>query len=123
MGAIDILRLKPAFNDEQAEALALLVDENMATKRDIADVKRDIAEVRRDVEALRGEVQRDIEALRTELKRDIEAQKTELTDTIDMRTKDLRLEIEKSRNDMTRWVVGMGLATIGVLFTLIKVFA
>ena len=112
MGAIDILRLKPAFNDEQAEALALLVDENMATKRDIADVKRDIAEV-----------QRDIEALRTELKRDIEAQKTELTDTIDMRAKDLRLEIEKSRNDMTRWVVGMGLATIGVLFTLIKVFA
>ena len=116
MGAIDILRLKPAFNDEQAEALALLVDENLATKRDIADVKRDI-------EVLRTELKREIEALRTELKRDIEAVRTELSDTINMRTKDLRLEIEKSRNDMTRWVVGMGLATIGVLFTLIKVFA
>jgi hypothetical protein len=109
MGAIDILRLKPAFNDEQAEAHARLIDENIATKRDIADVHRGIEE-------LRTELKRDI----AEVKRDIEALRKELTHSIDSRAKDLRLEIEKVRSDVIRWVVGMGLATIGILFALMR---
>jgi archaellum component FlaC len=114
MGAVDILRLKPAFNDEQAEALARLIDENIATKRDIADVHRSIEE------------------LRTELKRDIEQLRKELTDAIDSRAKDLRLEIEnvrleierlrgemeKGRNDLTRWIVGFGIAIIALMVAL-----
>jgi hypothetical protein len=104
MGTVDILRLKPAFNDEQAEALARLIDENLATKQDIAEVKRDI------------------EALRVELKRDIESLRKDMTESLDSRAKDLQLEIEKVRSDVTRWVVGMGFATIGVLFALIRFF-
>jgi hypothetical protein len=98
MGAVDILRLKPAFTDEQAEALARLIDENLATKRDIADVQRDIAEVRHDIEVLRKE----------------------LTDAIDSRAKDLRLEIEKVKWDVAKWVVGMGVVIIGILATIIR---
>lgn len=104
MGAVDILRLKPAFTDEQAEALARLIDENIATKRDI--------------EELRVELKRDL----TDVKRDIEALRKELTDAVDSRAKDLRLDVEKVPSDVTRWVVGMNLVTIGVLFTLIRLF-
>ncbi|HEX2257629.1 MAG TPA: hypothetical protein VHG92_13205 [Afifellaceae bacterium] len=121
MGAVDILRLKPAFNDEQAEALARLIDENVATKRDIADVHRSIEE-------LRTELKRDIEALRTELKHDIEALRTDLSNSIDGRAKDLRTEIERLRGDVERgrydlikWIVGVGAVIIGVLVAVIQV--
>jgi chromosome segregation ATPase len=121
MGAVDILRLKPAFNDEQAEALARLIDENIATKRDIADVHRSIEE-------LRTELKRDI----AEVEHRIEALRKELTDAIDSRAKDLRLEIEnvrleierlrgemeKGRNDLTRWIVGFGIAIIALMVAL-----
>jgi hypothetical protein len=73
--------------EAQAEALAdeqkRLLDEQLATKRDIedvrreiellrAEVKREIEEVRREIELLRGEVKREIELLRGEVKREIE---------------------------------------------------
>ena len=93
MGAVDILRLKPAFTDEQAEALARLIDENLATKQDI--------------EALRRELKSDIETTRAELRLEIER---------------LRSDVEKGRGDLIKWIVGMGIAVIGVLFTLIRFF-
>jgi hypothetical protein len=114
MGAVDILRLKPAFNDEQAEALARLIDENIATKRDIADVHRSIEE-------LRTELKRDI----AEVEHRIEALRKELVDAIDSRAKDLRLEIERLRSevdrgriDLTRWIVGFGIAIIALMVAL-----
>ena len=57
--------------EKQAEVIAYeqrsLIEDQLATKHDIAEVKRDIAEVKRDIEELRAEVKRDI----AEVKRDI----------------------------------------------------
>ena len=67
MSMAQVLRLKPAFNDDQAEALAALFDEEAATKRDIAALSAEVekfkVEVKADLEKLRLEVQRDLKSL------------------------------------------------------------
>ena len=65
--------------EKQAEVIAYeqrsLIEDQLATKHDIAEVKRDIeelrAEVKHDIEELRAEVKRDIEELRAATKRDL----------------------------------------------------
>ena len=76
-------RLKEAgFTEQQAEALAdaeaELIEQNLATKRDIADIKRDIADVKRDIKelevTLRNEIKQldvKIEQIRSDLSRDL----------------------------------------------------
>ncbi|MGZ8216546.1 coiled-coil domain-containing protein [Methylomagnum sp.] len=79
------------FSDQQAEtqaeALAEVVDRQLATRADMqahednlrrdieliqANLKRDLAEVRKDIEIIRAELKRDIDQSRAELKRDME---------------------------------------------------
>jgi len=65
-------RLKEGgFTEPQAEALAKFIEENLATKRNIAELKRDIVDIQRDLKELEVALKRDIEELRVELKRDI----------------------------------------------------
>ena len=97
MSMAQILRLKPAFTDEQAQALAGLFDEEIATKRDIEVLRHDIELVKLDVERFRAELKADIEKLRLEVQRDIKGVEAHLV----------------------RWMFGQGIAVIGVLFTLL----
>ncbi|MGH8609156.1 MAG: hypothetical protein ACREX9_17605 [Gammaproteobacteria bacterium] len=97
-------RLKEAgFTEQQAEALAAaeaeFIDENLATKRDIADLKRDIADAMRDIkeldlkiEQVRVELKRDIKELEVALKRDIKELETKLAR--DMRDLEYRMTIK-----------------------------
>ncbi len=64
MSMAQVLRLKPAFSDEQAQALAGLFDEAVATK---ADLDRLDIKLTSEVEKLRLEVQRDIKAAEARL--------------------------------------------------------
>jgi hypothetical protein len=72
--------LAAGFSESQAEvqaqAIAELVNEQLATKRDLKELE---AALRRDIEALRTELKRDIEALRTELKRDLKELELRIT--------------------------------------------
>ncbi|MCA1853080.1 MAG: hypothetical protein LC647_11985 [Beggiatoa sp.] len=61
-------RLKEAgFTEQQAEALAHaeaeLIEQNLATKRDIADLKRDIKELEVKIEQIRSDLARDLKDL------------------------------------------------------------
>ena len=61
-------RLKEAgFTEQQAEALAdaeaEFIEQNLATKRDIADIKRDIADVKRDIKELEVTLRNEIKHL------------------------------------------------------------
>jgi hypothetical protein len=61
-------RLKEAgFTEQQAEALAHagaeLIEQNLATKGDIADLKRDIKELDVKIEQIRSDVARDLKDL------------------------------------------------------------
>jgi hypothetical protein len=76
-------RLKEAgFTEQQAEALAAaeaeLIEQNLATKRDITDIKRDIADVKRDIKELEVTLRNDmkqldvkIEQIRSDVARDL----------------------------------------------------
>ncbi len=93
MSMAQVLRLKPAFNDEQAQALAGLFDEEVATKRDTTALSVEL-------DKFKAELKADIERLRLEVQRDLKATEA-------------RLVI---------WVVGQGAATIGILFALQQFF-
>ena len=94
------------FTEEQAEVLATeqvnLLNSNLATKADIAEVRREIAEVQREV----AEVQRDIEALRQETKAEIAG---------------VRREIEALKAGLLKWLYGAMFAQAGLIVTLVKV--
>ncbi|MFH0342188.1 MAG: hypothetical protein ACHBNF_08675 [Chromatiales bacterium] len=69
-------RLKEAgFTEQQAEALAdaeaEFIEQNLATKRDIADIKRDIADIKRDIKELEVKLEVKIEQIRSDLSRDM----------------------------------------------------
>jgi predicted phage-related endonuclease len=85
-------RLKEAgFTEQQAEALAdaeaEFIEQNLATKRDIADIKRDIADVKRDIKELEVTLRNEIKQLGVTLRGEI---------------KQLDVKIEQIRSDLAR---------------------
>jgi predicted phage-related endonuclease len=85
-------RLKEAgFTEQQAEALAdaeaEFIEQNLATKRDIADIKRDIADVKRDIKELEVTLRNEIKQLDVTLRGEI---------------KQLDVKIEQIRSDLAR---------------------
>jgi predicted phage-related endonuclease len=89
-------RLKEAgFTEQQAEALAdaeaEFIEQNLATKRDIADVKRDIKELE---VTLRNEIKQLHVTLRNEIK--------QLDVTLRSEIKQLDVKIEQIRSDLAR---------------------
>jgi len=67
----------------QAEALSGLLENNLATKRDIAEIKRDMAEMetslRRDMGEMETSLKRDMKALETSTRRDLKELEMRLT--------------------------------------------
>lgn len=51
----------------QAEGLAQILETNIATKKDIADVHKDIQDVRKDIEQLRTDTGKDIQDVRQDI--------------------------------------------------------
>lgn len=88
MGAIDthavVKQLKAVgFSEEQAEVLAgqqaRLLEENLATKQDVAELRRDLAQIEASLKRDIADVRRYIEEVRTELKRDLAEMENRLT--------------------------------------------
>ncbi len=120
-----VKRLKEGgFTERQAETLAdeqvSLLNANLATKADIADVKADIEKVKlatkADIEVLRLETKADIEALRLATKADIEAVKGDI-EALRLETK---ADIEAIKADLIRWMVGMMVAMTGIFAAIVK---
>ncbi|MEE9493599.1 MAG: hypothetical protein V3W04_09520 [Gammaproteobacteria bacterium] len=120
-------RLKDAgMPDTQIEALteglADMLDSNIASKQDIADVRRDIAELRaeskRDIAELRAESKRGTEELRAESKRDIAELRVELKHDI----ANVQRDIADMGKNLTLRLGTTIVVTAGLLATLIKFF-
>lgn len=94
MSMAQVLRLKPAFSDEQAQALAGLFDEELATKSDIERLR---VATTADLQRLEAKLTSDVDKLRLEVQRDLKSTEARLI----------------------AWVVGQGAATIGILFALL----
>lgn len=102
MSMAQVLKLKPAFTDEQAQVIADLFDEEAATKTDVAALSNDVEklkiELKSDIERLRAELKADIDRLRLEVQRDIKSVEVRLIG----------------------WMFGQGAAVIGILFALLR---
>ena len=125
-----VKRLTQAGMDEQqAEALvecqAQLINDSLATKKDIEEVKRDIEEVKRDIEG----VKRDIEEVKKdiqEVKRDIQEVKLDIQE-VKKDIEALRLETKKDiatlKTDMQKMELRLTLRLGSVIVVTMGVFA
>ena len=126
----------------QAETIAEVMDERMATKRDLdlleSNLKRDVVEIKHDMREIESnlkhdmaEIKHDMKELETNLKRDMKEFETNLKhdmaeikhDMKEMELKfnaNLQIEIAKCKTDLIRWQIGLSFGTIGILFTLMK---
>ncbi|MEM6487514.1 MAG: hypothetical protein AAF677_04465 [Pseudomonadota bacterium] len=103
MTAVDILRLKGPFTDEQAEALARIFDQELATK----------AHVTAERETLRQELQVEIEKVRGEIEK-VRGEMARLDGNVSARLAETKAEI-------VRWLLGSTVATVGLIGVLIRV--
>ena len=112
--------------ERQAETVvrqqARLLEQNLATKTDIATLKADIEvlrqETKADIETLRQETKAGIETLRQETKADIETLRQE-TKT-DIAT--IKANIEAAKVDLIKWIFGVNIGTISLIVAVIKLF-
>ncbi len=90
------------FTERQAETLAeehvALINANLATKVDVAEIKADI-------EALRQQTKADIEALRQQTKADIAK---------------VGGRIEEAKSEILKWIFGALVAQGGLIVALVK---
>ena len=119
---------KVGFSEEQAvvqvEALRTLLEHDLATKQDIANVQRDIAELRKEtqqsIESLRKETQQSIESLRKETQQSIESLRKETQLGQVQIVADLKRDIAESKAEILKWVAGMLIAQTAVVASLVK---
>jgi F0F1-type ATP synthase membrane subunit b/b' len=108
---------RAGLTEEQAsvhvEALRTLVEHDLATKQDIANVQRDIAE-------LRKETQQSIESLRKETQQSIESLRKETDVKLAELNVSLVKEIATAKAETIKWVAGMLVAQGAVVATLVK---
>ncbi len=105
MTASAILKLQRAgFTEAQVQALAEYVDEQLATKADLAAA---VEQVRGELRAAEARVQTTIEQVRGELK-----------------TTEARLEttIKQARSDTIKWVVGVAFAQVATILAILRLF-
>jgi len=110
-------RLKEAgFTEQQAEALAdaeaEFIEQNLATKLDIAEIKRDIIDVKRDI----NDVKRDIKELEVTLRNEIKQ--------LDVKIEQIRSDLARDLKDLEyRMTIKLGtlmVVAVGAMATLVK---
>ena len=114
-------RLKEAgFTEQQAEALAdaeaELIEQNLATKRDIADVQRDIADLKRDMKELEVTLHSAIKQLEVTLRGEIKQ--------LDVKIEQIRSDLARDLKDLEyRMTIKLGtmmVVAVGAMAALVK---
>ena len=119
----------------QSETIAQVMEERIATKHDMdmletnlkhemedmkTNLKHEMAEIKtnlkHDMAEIEANLKHDMAEMKTSLKHDMAEMKR------DMKEHELAvsIKIEELRNDMIRWQIGTSVATVGVLFALLK---
>jgi predicted phage-related endonuclease len=90
----------------QAETLAEIVEERLATKRDLKEVE---VALKRDLKEVEVALKRDLKELEAALKRDIKDLEVSL-----------KREISEIKSETIKWVAGMLIAQAALIATLVK---
>ena len=101
----------------QAQVLKEIIDNNLATKRDIAEVKAEIEKVRAELKADIERVKADLEKVKVELKADIARVKVD----IERVRAELKADIAKVKADIIKWIMGMLIAQSAVIVGLMQI--
>jgi uncharacterized protein involved in exopolysaccharide biosynthesis len=125
MAVIDTLRLvrelrdKGGFTQEAAEATAEALNnalgEQLATRRDVADLG---AALRAEIVQLGTELRAEIAQARTELRAEIAQARTELRAEIAQLGADLRKEMAGLRAELLKWMFAQTFVILGVVAAL-----
>jgi Protein of unknown function (DUF1640) len=108
----------PDQAEGHAEALKAALAETVATKGDVEAVRRDLKDVET---ALRTALTADIAAVRHDLQTieaALRADMAGLDHKIEVSDERLRRQIAEAKTDITRWLVGIGLALFLALVTI-----
>ena len=123
------------FTEKQAETLAdgqvALLNQNLATKADVAKIGADVEAHRQEtnagIEALRQETKAGIEALRQETKAGIEALRQETKAGIEALRQETKTAIAKvegsveaAKSDLIKWMFGAMVAMTGIFAAIVK---
>ena len=108
------------FTEQQAETLAdehvALLNANLATKTDIAEIKADIARIEAGMDALRQETRAGIESLRQETKAEI----AKVEAGVEALRQETKAAVEAVKVDLLKWLFGALIAQGGLVVALVK---
>jgi multidrug resistance efflux pump len=108
------------FTEQQAETLAdehvALLNANLATKTDIAEIKADIAEIKADI----ARIEAGMEAQRLETRAGMEAQRQETRAGMEAQRQETRADIEAVKSELLKWMIGLLIAQGGLIVALVK---
>jgi hypothetical protein len=107
------------FTDAQAEALTAAL--KRAVDIDLSDLttKADLAVLRGEFEMLRSEVKTELAALRGEF-RALRGEFGALRGEFGALRGEVDAKIERAKNEMIKWVVGMGFAQVAMVVALLR---
>ena len=107
-------RLKAAKLDEEAaKEIATIFGDVLETQ--IA-TKKDIAEIQKSIEILRHETKQEIALLQSETKKDIALTQKDMNEM----EKRLELKIEESKTEMLKWAIGLIVTQTGIILAFFK---
>lgn len=112
------------FTEKQAETLAeeqiALLNSNLATKTDIAEIKASIEALREEMKSNIAKVEAGTEALRQETGASVEALRQETAAGIEALRLETKAAIEAVKADLLKWLFGALIAQGGLIVALVK---
>ena len=112
------------FTERQAETLAEehvdLLNANLATKADIAEIKADIDALRQETKADIARVEASVDALRQTTKADIDALRQTTKADIEALRQSTTAAIATAKTSLLKWLFGAMIAQGGLIVALVK---
>jgi hypothetical protein len=103
--------------EAQAEALRQIVEDNLATKRDLKDLE---AALRTDLKEVETKLSRDLKETEAKLSRDLKETEAKLSRDLKETEAKLSRDMELMRRDIVIWLGGIIIAAITTLGVLMK---
>ena len=119
--------IESGMPEKQAESVvsiqSRLLDRNLVTKTDIAELKNDLAEFRTDIKSLKSEMKAVFAEIRAEfasLKSETKADFALLKSETKTEFAEIRTDFASLKSETIRWVVGINFATAVLVVSILK---
>jgi hypothetical protein len=108
----------------QAETIAEVMDERMATKRDLDlsenNLRHDMKEIESNLRHDMAKIKHDMKEIESNLRHNMKEMEGRLNLEIEKLRGEVSKEIAHCKADLVRWQIGLAFGIVGVLFALMK---